>query len=120
MTRIALLVAVALAGGACKKQEKRPAQEPPVPQLSPEEIRRSEDACKTYVDRVCTCATTVPAAVSACDSAKALPEAVRIALDVASYPDSKPDIVRQSQAGVRKTVKECIEQTAKLAALGCP
>lgn len=121
MTRGALLVAVLLAGGACKKQEKKkPAQEPPAPQLSAEEIKRSEDACKAYVDRVCTCATTVPAAAKACESGKAQPEAVRIALDVAAYPDSKPDIVRQAQAGVRKTVKECIELTAKLPALGCP
>lgn len=120
MTRIALLVAVALAGTACKKQQKAPVKEPPAPQLSAEEIQRSTDACKTLVERACSCATTVPAAVNVCESSKALPDAVKIALDVAAYPDSSPDVVRQAQAGVRKTVKECIEQTAKLATLGCP
>ncbi len=116
MIRLALVMAVALASGACKKQQKAPAKEQPVPQLSAEEIQRSEDACATYVERACAC----PAAVKDCESAKALPAAVKIALDVASYPDASPDVVRQSQAGVRKTVKECIEQTAKLATLGCP
>jgi hypothetical protein len=118
MTRAALLVAVVLATGACKKQEKKAAPEP-VEKMSAEEVKRSEDACKAYVDRVCTCATTVPAAQKQCELAKAQPEALRISLEVATYPDSKPDIVRQALAGVRKVVKECIEQTAKLPALGC-
>jgi len=121
MTRLALLVAMVLAGGACKKAQKAPPpQEPPVAPMSADEIKRSEDACKSYVDRVCACATTIPAATKSCQEARALPEAIRISLEVAASPDSKPDIVRTTHAGVRKTVKECIEQIAKLPALGCP
>jgi hypothetical protein len=121
MTRFALVIAVALAGGACKKQEqKAPLAEPAVPAMPADEVQRSTDACKAYVDRACACATKVPEAVKPCELARALPDAVRLSLEVATYPDSKPDIVRQAQAGVRKTVKECIEQTAKLPALGCP
>jgi len=113
--RIALVLALALAG--CKKQEKAAPVETVTP-MSAEEVKRSEDACKIYVERVCAC--TAPDAANACTMAKALPDAIRIGLEVAASPESKPDIVRQSYASVRKTVKECIELTAKLPALGCP
>jgi hypothetical protein len=118
LTRLAVAAAL-LAAGACKKADK-PAPAPQVEVMSPAEIQRSEDACRAYVERVCACAATVPEAGKPCQLARALPDAVRIGLEVAASPDSKPDIVQQSYASVRKTVKECIEQTAKLPALGCP
>lgn len=117
MKRLAIALALV---AACKKQEAPPKQEPGPPPMPAAEIQRSEDACKQYVERVCACAQTVPAVAKQCELARALPEAVRIGLEVAASPDSKPDIVEQSYASVRKTAKECIEQTAKLPALGCP
>ena len=117
MTR--LLIALALIA-ACKKQEAKPQQTAPQMQMPAEEVKRSEDACKAYVERVCACAANVPDAVRQCELSRALPEAVRIGLEVAASPDSTPDIVQQSYTSVRKTAKECIEQTAKLPALGCP
>jgi hypothetical protein len=114
-----LLAAMLLA--ACKKQEAKQQPAPPaVPQMPAEEIKRSQDACMTYVERVCACATTVPGAAKQCELSRALPEAVRIGLEVAASPDSKPDIVLQSHSSVRKTAKECIEQLAKLPSIGCP
>jgi hypothetical protein len=115
------LVLAAMLLAACKKQEaKQQQQTPAVPQMPAEEVKRSEDACKLYVERVCACAATVPDVAKQCELARALPEAVRIGLEVAASPDSKPDIVQQSYASVRKTAKECIEQLAKLPTLGCP
>ena len=115
------LVLAALLLAACKKQEAKQQQQPPAaPTMPAEEVKRSEDACKTYVERVCACAATVPDVAKQCELARALPDAVRIGLEVAASPDSKPDIVQQSYASVRKTAKECIEQLAKLPALGCP
>ena len=114
-----LLLAIVLSSlvGACKKKEEAKPQAAPT--MPAEEVKRSEDACKAYVERVCACASKVPDAAKQCELARALPEAVRIGLEVAASPDSKPDIVQQSYASVRKTAKECIEQTAKLPALGC-
>jgi hypothetical protein len=117
MKRI-VLAAMLLAG--CKKQEAKQHEQPAVPTMPAAEVKRSEDACKTYVERVCACGATVADAAKQCELARALPEAVRIGLEVAASPDSKPDIVQQSYASVRKTAKECIEQLAKLPALGCP
>ena len=114
--RIAI-VALALVAG-CQKTQEDPKPQAPTP-MPAEEVKRSEDACKTYVERVCTCATKVPDVAKQCELARALPEAVRIGLEVAASPDSKPDVVQQSYASVRKTAKECIEQTAKLPTLGC-
>src|SRR5688572_24385081 len=111
MRTIALGFVLAIASAGCKKQQK-PREEPPVPTMSAGEIKRSEDACKVYVEHACTCAQTVPAAAEPCKLSKALPEAIRIGLDTAASPESKPDIVQQSLSSVRKTVKECIEQTA--------
>jgi hypothetical protein len=119
MRRLAIVLVIAsvqLVG--CKKQSK-PRTEPEVPAMSAAEIKRSEDACKIYLERVCACAQTVPAATEPCTLAKALPDAVRIGLEVAAHPETKPDVVQQSYASVRKTVAECIQLTAKLASL-CP
>ena len=109
-----LVLVLALMAGCKAKEEKKPAV---VEKMAPEEIQRDQDACKAYVDKICAC--TVPDAKKQCELARALPEAIRIGLEVAASPDSKPDVVRQSLDGVRKTAKECIEQIAKLPAMGC-
>jgi hypothetical protein len=116
MKRLAIAIALF---AACKKQEPSSTHEAPAAMPAAEQ-QRSEEACKQYLERVCACAAKVPAAAKQCELARALPEAVRIGLEVAQSPDSKPDIVLKSYASVRKTAKECIEQTAKLPALGCP
>ena len=103
---------------ACAKKQAPPQGK--VPALSAEEIQRSQDACKTYVDKVCACAAQVPAVKAQCDLAKALPEAVQIGVDVAANPDTKPQDIYGAQSSVRKAVKTCIEELAKLPALGCP
>jgi hypothetical protein len=126
MTRVVLVIAAFALTVACKKQEAKP-HPAPLPQMPAEEVKRSEDACRIYVERVCACASAAgsggapPADLAKqCELARALPEAVRIGLEVAASPDSKPEIAQQSYASVRKTAKECIEQTAKLPSLGCP
>ena len=117
----AAVLALALAGsGACKKQEKRAPAPEPAPPMPANEIQRSQESCKAYVDKVCGCSETMPALVEQCSLAKSLPEALRISLEVAASPDSKPDIVLQAQASVRKTMASCIEKMAKLPASGCP
>jgi hypothetical protein len=121
MLRAAAIVLAALATVAsCKKTSPREAAPEKVEPMSADEVKRSQDACQAYVDRACACAQTVPAVERQCQLARAAPDAVRVALDFATSPDSKPDIVRRSYASVRKTVKSCIEETAKLPAAGCP
>jgi hypothetical protein len=84
------------------------------------EVQRSKEACTGYVEKACACAEKVPAAKQACDLSRALPEAVRISLEVAASPDSSKADGLAAQRSVRKTVKECIEELAKLPMLGCP
>lgn len=110
------LVLLALLG--CAKKQEAP-QETPVPAMSAEEQQRSRDACADYVKRVCACAEKVPAVKQQCDLARSLPDAVRLGLEVSASPDSKPNDVIGAQGSVRKAVKECIEETAKLPSLGC-
>jgi hypothetical protein len=113
--RIALVFAVA-ALGACAKQATEEARPAP---MSAEEIKRAEDACKTYVEKVCACSDKVPAAKDECGLARALPDAVQLQLSLAGAPETKKNDVLAAQAGVRKVVKQCIEAMAKLPALGC-
>jgi hypothetical protein len=118
MTRI--LLALALVACACaKKQEAPPPSQDRAPAMPAAEIQRSRDACAAYVQRVCGCADKLREVEQQCALAKALPDAVRLGLEVAASPDSSKDDVLQAQASVRKTTKECIEQTAKLQSLGC-
>ena len=104
---------------ACAKKQEAPKPQE-LPQMSPAEIQRSQDACKAYVDKVCACAATVPAVADECNLAKALPDAVRIGVEVSMSPDSKHDDVIGAQSSVRKTVKTCIEKMAQLPSRGCP
>ena len=100
---------------ACSKKQAPP-REQKVPPMSATEIQRSQDACKTYVDKVCAC----PALADPLNLAKALPDAIRIGVEVSQSPDSKPQDIYDAQQSVRKTAKNCVEQLAKLPSLGCP
>jgi hypothetical protein len=111
----ALLLCMLIA--CAKHQDPAPAK---VPALTGDEIQRSQDACKVYVDKVCACAAQVPALKHQCDLAKALPDAVQVGVDVAANPATKPQDIYGAQSSVRKTTRTCIEETAKLPSLGCP
>ncbi|MBV8759764.1 MAG: hypothetical protein JO257_20915 [Deltaproteobacteria bacterium] len=104
---------------ACAKKQEAP-KEQTVPAMSAAEIQRSSDACKAYVDKVCACAATVPAVQDECNLSKALPEAVRIGVEVSQSAESKPKDIYGAQDSVRKAVKTCIEKMAQLPSRGCP
>lgn len=115
MTRVVVLLALV----ACSKKQAEqapPADDRPAP-LPAVELQRGKDACTAYVEKVCAC--TVPAAKQACELAKALPDALQVGLEVSTSPDSDRQAVIHANDSMRKTVKECIEQAAKLPALGC-
>ncbi|HEU0030860.1 MAG TPA: hypothetical protein VFQ53_09505 [Kofleriaceae bacterium] len=115
----ALVVVLALVAG-CSKQEDAPKKQTKPPAIPAVELQRGTDACNDYVKRACACAETVPAAKEACALGKALPEAIDIAKRLATNPDADDEDSHQAADSIRKTVKNCIEQTAKLPALGCP
>jgi len=113
------LVALALLA-SCKKQADAPPAPAPLPVMAAAEAKRGQDACKAYVDKVCACAETVAAMKQPCGLARALPEAIDVGLSVAGNPESTRRDVLQANDSVRKVVKECIEETAKLSGAGCP
>jgi hypothetical protein len=111
------LVVLAVAA-ACNKPPDPP---PPPPEAMPAaEVKRGQDACQAYVAKVCACADKLPAMKQPCALARALPDAITVAVDVAGNPESTRRDSRQSAASVRGIVKTCIEETAKLPAAGCP
>ena len=116
--RVALAVCVALAGG-CRKRDDAPAAEP-MPVMPASEVKRGQDACKAYVAKLCACAETVAAFKQPCELVRALPDAIEVGVSVAANPDATRRDVLQANDSVRKIVKECIEQTAKLPSAGCP
>ncbi len=114
----AAALAAALAAGACKQQEE-PAPAPAPAAIGAAEIKRGQDACRAYVEQVCACAKTVPAAEQPCARAKALPDSIDTAVQVSAHPETERLDAVQSAAAVRKIIARCIEQTAKLPELGC-
>ena len=118
----ALVVAVGLALGsaACKKRQEEPpaggARPAPIGEV---ELARGRDACGAYVEAVCACAKTVPAAELPCARAPALPESIETATEVAAHPETARLDAVQSAAAVRKIIARCIEHTARLPELGC-
>jgi hypothetical protein len=119
MTRVLGALALVVALAACRKSEPK-AQPEPLPAMSAAEATRGQDACRAYVTKVCDCATRVATLQQACTLAKPLPEAIEVGLSVAVNPDSTRRDVLQANDSVRKIVKECIEETAKLPGAGCP
>jgi hypothetical protein len=115
---IAIALGIALLSAACKKQdESAPARGSAV--IGEAELKRGHDACRAYVEQVCACARTVPAAQQPCALARALPESIDVAMQVAAHPETERKDAVQSAAAIRKAIARCIEQTAKLPALGC-
>ena len=113
MTRLLLVLALA----ACaKKSDDEPARPKAI---AAEEVQRGQDACKAYVEKACACAAKVPSVKEQCDLARALPDALQLQLQYAQAAETKKNDVLAAQAAVRKVVKECIEETAKLPAAGC-
>ncbi len=119
MTRgVVLLACLALAAGCKKKAADAPPTDlDTAPPLPAPELKRGQDACKAYVASVCAC--TAPAAAEACVLAKALPEALQVATEISMSTDSKKIDVLQANDSARKTIKSCIEHTAKLPSIGC-
>lgn len=109
------LVLVALLAACAKQAANEPAAKP----MPAEEVQRGKDACKALVDKACACAEKVPAAKEACALAQPMPQALELQLEFALSDGTKKNDALAAQAGVRKVVKECIEQTAKLASVGC-
>ena len=111
-------VVLALLFVACSKHEDAAPRKSAVAPLPAGEVQRSQDACAAYVAKVCAC--TSPAAQKECPLAKALPEAMKLALDTAANPETDRADALRAQRNVLETAKQCIEQVAKLPALGCP
>jgi hypothetical protein len=109
-----IAIAAALLVFGCAKHEE---QQRPVEPLPAAEVARAHEACQSYVDKVCGC--TAPAAQKQCTLAKPLPQALDLALQTAANPGEERDSQLRSQVFVRETVKECVEELAKLPAIGC-
>jgi hypothetical protein len=118
MTRRASWLAALALCAACKQQADPPPPPSAAPALPATEVKRAQDACKAYVDKVCGCARTMPALEQPCRLARALPDAIQVSLEVGASAETAERDVRQVQAGVRKIAKQCIEELARLPA-GC-
>ena len=107
---------------SCKKDPPPPApatgSDKPV--MTVAEVKRNRDACNDYVAKVCACAETVADLKQPCALAKAYPDAMETALDTAANTESTRRDALQAHDAIRKIVKTCIEETARLPGLGCP
>lgn len=108
---------------ACRRE---PAADAPVeampPALSGGEMQQARDACARYVDQACACADRTPAdpaRAETCRLARTLPGALDLALAAEGKVfDSREDALG-ARANLGKIVKNCVEETARLA-VACP
>lgn len=113
---LALALVLALGGCAKKKEERAPAASGSAG-LSEVEIQRAREACADYQARVCQAAAKAPERpelAEACRLAPSTTDAMRTALEVSAHPESAPRDVKQAQDAVRKTMRHCVEELAKL------
>jgi hypothetical protein len=114
------VVAACLLAACSKDSPPPPGPEQPPPVIPAIEVQRAVDACDAYVAKVCKCAETVAPAKERCDLARGLPEALEISKHLAANPKAEREDALAAGANIRKIVKQCVEQTAKLAELSCP
>jgi hypothetical protein len=112
----ALAIVAALV--ACSKSDSEPPPPEP-PRMSAAEAQRGREACTAYLEQVCACAKKVPTLADECKLARGGPEGVKLGLEIVANPDTSRADALQSLVIVRKTIKHCIEATAKLPASGC-
>ena len=115
----AIAFAALAVAAACSKSSAPDETMQTKPVISVEEVRQARDACAAYLAQVCACAEHVPALAEECKLARGAPEAVQLGLDVAARPETSKQDAAGALASVRKTVKNCIESTAKLPAARC-
>lgn len=111
MKWLVIVASLAIAGACDQSSESPKSGDTP---LSASEIKRGQDACRVYVDKVCSCAKTMPDMVQVCGNARALPEALDLAAQVATNASSGRRDVQQSNLSVRAITKGCIEKAAAL------
>lgn len=122
MKRLAFVLGLCLlpALPGCSSHDEPEAVAPPLPpNLSPSELARGREACQTYADRVCQCATSQPDLATECDLAKARPDA--LAMTTAGLADKHgPRDVAALRVSARQIIKACIEADARLDPATCP
>jgi hypothetical protein len=116
-TTLVLLLAI----GACSKKSddggSSPARIAPMP---PAEIARAEQACTSYVARVCACADTHPELTRQCELAKASPGALQINLELLQSDGLEIGEQKAVKVEARKIAAVCFEADGKLDAAMCP
>ena len=118
------LAALALVG-ACSKSEPKAAPPPddrPKPTITEAELERGNDACHALVDKTCACAAQKPDKpdiAKQCELAKPLAESLRTAHEVSVTSTSSAKDIAQTEDFIRKAIKNCFEELAKLPTLGC-
>ena len=116
MNRLLLVALMSLSVGGCAKKQEEPTPEAN-PVMSDVEIKQAVDSCAGYQAKVCGC--TADAAKDVCKLAPAMNDAIQLARQVSLSPDADRRTVLQANDSIRKTLKQCVELTAKLPALGC-
>jgi hypothetical protein len=90
--------------------------------MTPQEKKRGEDACNTYVAQLCACAAAKPddaALKERCELKKAKPEALALLMGVIEDPKSSEDSLLRAHVEARKLIAKCIDETVQLPSLGC-
>lgn len=113
-------LAIVLVFAACKKDADAPPPPTEKPVMTVAEVQRNRDACNDYVKKVCACSGKLPEFKKPCELARVYPDAIETAIEVAANTESTRQDALQAHDTVRKIVKTCIEEMAKLPAAGCP
>lgn len=115
---VALIAALGLGAGGCKKHDAKPATRPEP--ISAAERKRGDDACNAYLARLCACAATRPEMASRCELKQAKKEAIEMLLRIYDDPTATASDVFIAQDQLRMVISKCVEENNALDAEGCP
>jgi hypothetical protein len=119
--RLLLVFVLALPLLACssEKSKKDDPAEDKVQPMTDTEIDRGNDACTTYVERLCKCVGAQPKLAEACEKERAIVSSFRMLVQMNRTGQATDDERIVSAQKARETISKCVTETAKLEARGC-
>ncbi len=105
---------------ACSQPTDAPASKKAQVQMSQAEADRGVEACSTYVQRLCRCAKGNQQLAEQCQTAKDIPETLRLSLEASRSGAISEKDRWKIVYNTRERIKNCIEKDAQLDPKSCP
>lgn len=119
--RLLILAMLAASLLACSSEaaNKDEPKDDKVQPMTDQEIERGNDACTTYVERLCKCVGAQPKLAETCEKERAIVSALQMLVQMNRTGQATDDERLVSAQKAREMISKCVTETAQLDSRGC-